>query len=76
MESLNERYLDGVYEEFSREHVKLLQNMKTSTGESKAIEKQIVMISTLQVQILKLRNYRKQLAEKRDKYFFFSYLGQ
>ena len=66
METLNERYLDGVYEEFSREHVKLLQNMKTSTGESKAIEKQIVMISTLQVQILKLRNYRKQLAEKRD----------
>ena len=66
METLNERYLDGVYEEFSREHVKLLQNMKTSTGESKAIEKQIVMISTLQVQILKLRNFRKQLAEKRD----------
>ena len=66
METLNERYLDGVYEEFSREHVKLLQNMKSSTGDSKGIEKQIVMISTLQVQILKLRNYRKQLAEKRD----------
>ena len=66
METLNERYLDSVYEELSREHVKLLQNMKSSTGDSKGIEKQIVMISTLQVQILKLRNYRKQLAEKRD----------
>ena len=66
MESLNERYLDGVYEEFSREHVKLLQNMKASSGDSKAIEKQIVMLSTLLVQILKLRNYWKQLLEKRD----------
>ena len=54
METLNERYLDSVYEEFSREHVKLLQTMKSSTGDSKAVEKQIVMISTLQVQILKL----------------------
>ena len=66
MDALSERYLDGVYDELSREHVKLLQNMKSSTGDSKGIEKQIVMISTLQVQILKLRNYRKQLAEKRD----------
>ena len=66
METLNERYLDGVYEEFSREHVKLLQNMKSSSGDSKTNEKQIVMISSLQVQILKLRNYRKQLNEKRD----------
>lgn len=71
MESLNERYLDGVYEEFSREHVKLLQNMKSSSGDSKAVERQIALISTLLVQILKLRNYRKQLLEKRDKLFFF-----
>ncbi len=66
METLNERYLDSVYEEFSREHVKLLQNMKSSSGDSKAIEKQIIMISTLLVQILKLRNYRKMILEKKD----------
>jgi hypothetical protein len=66
MESLSERDLDGIYDQFSREHVKLLQNMKSSSGDSKAIEKQIVMLSTLLVQILKLRNYRKQLADKRD----------
>jgi hypothetical protein len=66
METLNERYLDGVYEEFSREHVKLLQNMKSSSGDSKAIEKQIIMISTLLVQILKLRNYRKMILERKD----------
>jgi hypothetical protein len=66
MESLNERYLDGVYEEFSREHVKLLQNMKSSSGDSKTNEKQIVMISSLLVQILKLRNYRKMILERND----------
>ncbi len=66
MESLNERYLDGVYEEFSREHVKLLQNMKSSSGDSKTNEKQIIMISSLLVQILKLRNYRKMILEKKD----------
>ena len=66
MESLSERYLDGVYEEFSREHVKLLQNMKSSSGDSKTNEKQIVMISSLLVQILKLRNYRKMILEKKD----------
>jgi len=66
MESLNERYLDGVYEEFSREHVKLLQNMKSSSGDSKTNEKQIGMISSLLVQILKLRNYRKMILEKKD----------
>jgi hypothetical protein len=66
METLNERYLDSVYEEVSREHVKLLQNMKSSSGDSKAIEKQIIMISTLLVQILKLRNYRKMILERKD----------
>ena len=66
METLNERYLDGVYDELSREHVKLLQNMKSSSGDSKTNEKQIVMLSSLLVQILKLRNYRKQLLEKKD----------
>ena len=66
MESLSERYLDNVYEEFSREHVKLLQNMKSSSGDSKTNEKQIVMLSSLLVQILKLRNYRKMILEKKD----------
>ena len=50
MDNLNERYLDSVYDELSREHVKLLQNMKASTGDSKGIEKQIVMISSLLVE--------------------------
>ena len=65
MEVLNEQYFDRIYEDFSREHVKLLQNMRTGTDD-KATQKQIVMLASLQMSILKLRNFRKVVAEKRD----------
>ena len=65
MEVLNEQYFDRIYEDFSREHVKLLQNMRNGTDD-KATHKQIVMLASLQMSILKLRNFRKALAEKRD----------
>ena len=65
MEVLNEQYFDRIYEDFSREHVKLLQNMRNGTDD-KATQKQIVMLASLQMSILKLRNFRKTLAEKRD----------
>ena len=66
MDALSERYLDGVYDELSREHVKLLQNLKANTGDEKQTQKQVALISTLLMQILKHRNYRKMLSEKRD----------
>ena len=65
MEVLNEQYFDRIYEDFSREHVKLLQNMRNGTDD-KATQKQIVMLASLQMSILKLRNFRKVLADKRD----------
>ena len=65
MEVLNEQYFDRIYEDFSREHVKLLQNMRNGSDD-KATQKQIVMLASLQMSILKLRNFRKTLAEKRD----------
>ena len=65
MDILNEQYFDRIYEDFSREHVKLLQNMRNGTDD-KATQKQIVMLASLQMSILKLRNFRKTLAEKRD----------
>ena len=66
MDALSERYLDGVYDEFSREHLKLLQNMKAAKGDDKANQKQVQMLSALLVAILRLRNYRKQLSERGD----------
>jgi len=66
MDVLNDYYFDRVYDDLSREHVKLLQNLKANTGDEKSVQKQVALISTLLMQILKLRNFRKALAEKRD----------
>ena len=66
MDALNDYYFDRVYDDLSREHVKLLQNLKANTGDEKQTQKQVALISTLLMQILKLRNFRKALAEKRD----------
>ncbi len=66
MDILNDYYFDRVYDDLSREHVKLLQNLKANTGDEKQTQKQVALISTLLMQILKLRNFRKALAEKRD----------
>jgi len=66
MDSLDERYFDKVYEDVSREHVKQLQNLRTSLGDEKVTQKQILLISSLLLAIVKLRNFRKALAEKRD----------
>ena len=74
MDALSERYLDGVYDEFSREHLKLLQNMKAAKGDDKANQKQVAMISALLVAILRLRNYRKQLSDRGDYFFIFFFV--
>ena len=65
MDVLTEAYFDRIYEDLAREHVKQLQNLRNSVDE-KACQKQIQMLGVLLIAILKLRNFRKQLAEKRD----------
>ena len=65
MDVLTEQYFDRVYEDLSREHVKLLQNLRNGTGDEKPTMKQGAMLASLQMSILKLRNFRKQL-DKRD----------
>ena len=65
MDVLTEQYFDRVYEDLSREHVKLLQNLRNGTGDEKPTMKQVAMLASLQMQVLKLRNFRKQL-DKRD----------
>ena len=65
MDVLTEQYFDRVYEDLSREHVKLLQNLRNGTGEEKPTLKQVAMLASLQMSILKLCNFWKQL-DKRD----------
>ena len=64
--NLNEQSFDRVYQDLSTEHLKLLSDLKNGMGDEKANHRQITMLSSLQAALLKLRNYRKVLAEKRD----------
>jgi cytochrome c551/c552 len=66
MDVLTDQYFDRIYEDLSREHIKLLQNLRNGTNDEKDTHKQITMLSNLQISVLKLRNFRKALADKRD----------
>ena len=59
--NLNEQYFDRVYQDLSTEHLKLLNDLKNGMGDENANQRQIAMLSSLQVALLKLRNYRKEL---------------
>ena len=66
MDELTERYFDKVYEDVSREHVKQLQNLRTGHANEKDRQKEVALIAALLLAVVKLRNFRKALAEKRD----------
>jgi hypothetical protein len=66
MDTLDDRYFDRLFDEVSREHVKQLQILKGGPSNERDTQKQIALISSLLLAVVKLRNFRKQLAEKRD----------
>lgn len=57
-------YLDRLYEDLSREQMKLLSDLKTdvSTDIAKdvAVQKQLSLLNTLVVSVLRLRNIKKK----------------
>ena len=65
---LTEQFLTKMYDDFQREHQRLLTEMKNLTPESmdkeSDIQKQITLINTLMTNILKLRNFKKKIALK------------
>ena len=63
---LQDQQIDQIYETFSKEHVKLLQNMRNAPGNEPETERQISMLAALLISILKFRNYRRKVAERRD----------
>ena len=63
---LQDQQIDQIYETFSKEHVKLLQNMRNASGNEPETERQISMLAALLISILKFRNYRRKVAERRD----------
>ncbi len=66
MDELTERYFDKIYEDVSREHVKQLQNLRIGHASEKDTQRQVALIAGLLLAVVRLRNFRKGLAEKRD----------
>jgi hypothetical protein len=61
---INPQYLDKLYDDLSREQMKLLNDLKTdiSTDVAKdvAVQKQLSLLNTLVVSVLRLRNLKKK----------------
>lgn len=63
---LSEQYLNKLYEDFSREQMKLMTDMKNRTENEDSrkeidTQKQLTMLNTLMVQVLRFRNLRKSI---------------
>jgi hypothetical protein len=55
---INDQYLDRVYDDFTREQQKIMNELKTNNDNSKI--KEINIIHTIELNILKLKNLRKK----------------
>jgi hypothetical protein len=64
---INENYLNRVYDEFQREQMRLMTEFKNDVGiDDKDIQKQITMLNTLTMGILRFRNLKKSILEKKN----------
>ena len=65
-QDLGENQLNRMYEDFSKEQMRLMTEVKNGTDMTKDrdIQKQLTMINTITINILSLRNLRKQILEK------------
>jgi len=63
---ISEQMLNRMYEDLQKEQMKLMNDIKTTNdvGREKETQKQITMINNININVLRLRNLRKQLAEK------------
>ena len=63
---ITEQYLNKCYEDFSKEQMRLMNDMKGATDDSKDrdIQKQLTLLNTLVSACLRLRNLKKALIAK------------
>ena len=67
---ITESYLNQMYENFSKEHMRLLTVMKNGSPEAEEkqkemdTQKQITMLNSLMIGILRFRNLRKAILLK------------
>jgi hypothetical protein len=66
-EPINEQYLNRVYEEFQREQMRLMTEFKNDAGkDDKDIQKQITMLNSLTMSVLRFRNLKKCILDKKN----------
>jgi DNA-binding transcriptional MerR regulator len=64
---INEQYLNRVYDELQREQMRLMTEFKNDAGvDDKDIQKQITMLNGLTMSVLKFRNLKKAILEKKN----------
>jgi hypothetical protein len=61
------QFLDRLYDDFAREQMRLMTDFKTDTvsemSKDLAIQKQLSLLNTIMVSILRFRNLRKKQAQ-------------
>lgn len=65
---ITEQYLDKIYEDFNKEQMKLLTDIKTG-DENKLqpdLQKQFTLLNNLMMGCLRLRNLKKKIKNKLD----------
>ena len=64
---INEQYLNRVYDELQREQMRLMTEFKNDAGvDDKDIQKQITMLNGLTMSVLKFRNLKKSILDKKN----------
>ena len=68
-QDLNEQYLNRIYDDFSKEQMRLMTTFKETlveegTEKSTELQKQITFLNNLTINILRFRNLRKKIASK------------
>lgn len=63
---ITEQYLNKCFDDFSKEQMRLLNDMKGATDDSKDkdVQKQLTLLNQLVSACLRLRNLKKQLIAK------------
>jgi len=68
MNDLTEQYLDNLYDTLQKEQQSLLQDIKSGcdSEKEKYNQKQFTLLNTIMINVLRLRNLRKQIKMKLD----------
>jgi ribosomal protein L29 len=65
---LSERQLNQMYDDLTKEQMRLMADLKNGDdmGKAKDIQKQLSFLNTITMNILRFRNLRKQIIEKNN----------